>query len=226
MPPRNPFANLFVKSPMGPLQDHMSKAYAATEALHPFLQAAQKGEWEKARDLQKQIVKLEHDADKQKLAVRRHLPKSLFMPVSRSDLLELVSVQDRIANLSKDIAGLMLGRKMAFPQKVSEEVLEYAQASIATTEQAMLAVQGIDTLLELGFSNRGVAQVEKKITEINRLEHKTDKLQVKLRAKLFKLEDQLPPVEAMFLYQVIEWLGEVADEAEKVGSRLQVLIVV
>ena len=226
MPPRNPFTNLFVKSPMGPLQEHMSKVHATTKALEPFLKAAQKGDWEKAKQLQKEIVKLEHDADKQKRSVRRHLPKSLFMPVSRSDLLELVSVQDRIANAAKDVAGLMLGRKMVFPEKVAQDLLDYAAASVATTKQAMLAVQRIDSLLEVGFSSREIASVEDKIAEINNLEHRSDKLQVKLRAKLFKLESELPPVEVMFLYQIIDRLGEIADHAEKVGSRLQVLIVV
>ncbi|MCZ6830038.1 MAG: TIGR00153 family protein [Gammaproteobacteria bacterium] len=225
MAPRNPFTNLFVKSPMGPLQDHMSKVHATTRALVPFLKAAQKGDWEMAKTLQKEVVKLEHEADKQKRAVRRHLPKSLFMPVSRSDLLELVSVQDHIANASKDVAGLMLGRKMAFPEKVSQDLLDYAEASVDTTKQAMIAVQGIDSLLEVGFSSREVSSVEDKIGEINTLEHRTDKLQIKLRARLFKLENDLPPVEVMFLYQIIDWLGSIADHAEKVGSRLQVLIV-
>lgn len=223
---KNPFTNLFVKSPMGPLQDHMAKVHSTTKALLPFLKAAQKGDWDKAKLLQKDIVKLEHEADKQKRSVRRHLPKSLFMPVSRSDLLELVSVQDRIANAAKDVAGIMLGRKMAFPEKITADLLEYAEASVATTKQAMLAVQGLDALLEVGFSRRQVSSIEDKITEIDNLEHRTDKLQVKLRARLFKLEGELPPVEVMFLYQIIDWLGEIADHAEKVGSRLQVLIVV
>ena len=62
------------------------------------------------------------------------------------------------------------------------------------------------------------------ITELDRLEHKNDKLQVKVRAKLFKLEADLPPVNVMFLYKIIDWVGELADRAQKVGSRLQLLI--
>ena len=226
MAAKNPFTNLFVKSPMGPLQDHMSKVHAATQALIPFLKAAQRGQWDRARELQKDIVKLEHDADKQKRAVRQHLPKNLFMPVSRSDLLELVSVQDHIANVAKDIAGLMLGRKMSFPEKISKDLVEYAEASVATSKQAKLAVQRLDALLEVGFSRREVSSVESKIDEINRLEHRTDKLQVKLRAKLYKLEAELPPVDVIFLYRIIDGLGDIADHAEKVGSRLHILIVV
>ena len=50
--------------------------------------------------------------------IRLHLPKSIFLQVSRSDILELLAAQDRVANKAKDIAGLTLGRKMVFPEKI------------------------------------------------------------------------------------------------------------
>jgi hypothetical protein len=30
-------------------------------------------------------------------------------------------------------------------------------------------------------------------------------------------------VDVIFLYKIIEWVGEVSDRAERVGSRLQIL---
>jgi uncharacterized protein Yka (UPF0111/DUF47 family) len=45
-------------------------------------------------------------------------------------------------------------------------------------------------------------------------------LQVALRAELFKLERDLFPVDVMFMYKVIEWIGDLADQAQRVGSRL------
>ena len=226
MPPRNPFANLFVESPMRPLQDHMDSVYETTAALIPFLEATQAGEWKLARAEQKKIVKLEHGADKQKRSVRTHLPKSLFMPVSRSDLLELVSVQDHIANAAKDVSGLMLGRKMRFPDDIAADFIDYAKANIDTAKQAMKAVRRLDHVLELGFSKRELQSVEKEVAEIERLEHLTDKLQIKLRAKLQNIEDSLNPVEVMFLYQIIDSLAKISDHAEKVGSRLQIVVAV
>ncbi|MCX2981486.1 TIGR00153 family protein [Halieaceae bacterium IMCC14734] len=226
MPPRNPFANLFVESPMRPLQDHMDRVYETTAALVPFLQAAQAGDWKLARVEQKKIVKLEHVADKQKRSVRTHLPKSLFMPVSRSDLLELVSVQDHIANAAKDVSGLMLGRKMRFPEEIAEDFIAYAKANIDTAKQAMKAVKRLDHVLELGFSKRELQSVEKEVAEIEHLEHLTDKLQIKLRAKLHTIEENLNAVDVMFLYRIIDSLAKISDHAEKVGSRLQIVVAV
>lgn len=224
MPPRNPFANLFVESPMRPLQDHMDKVYETTAALLPFLAAAQANDWKLARAEHKAIAKLEQAADKQKRSVRTHLPKSLFMPVSRSDLLELVSVQDHIANAAKDVSGLMLGRKMSFPDTLASDFVDYAKANIEAAKQAMKAVKRLDHVLERGFSKRELESVEKEVAEIERLEHVTDKLQIKLRAKLYAMEDSMAPVEVMFLYQIIGGLAKISDHAEKVGSRLQILV--
>ena len=49
-------------------------------------------------------------------------------------------------------------------------------------------------------------------------------MQIEVRRALFKLEKDLPPVDVMFLYQIIEWIGDVADRAERVGNRLEQLL--
>ena len=75
--------------------------------------------------MHKAILAAEKEADKLKGALRRHLPKSLFLPVPRSDLLSLVSIQDNVANTAKDVSMVVLGRKMRFPDKLQEGIVEY-----------------------------------------------------------------------------------------------------
>ena len=53
---------------------------------------------------------------------------------------------------------------------------------------------------------------------------RTDKLAVNLRAGLFRLESELPPVDVMFYYRVLALIATLADEAETVGDRLQILM--
>ena len=43
-------------------------------------------------------------------------------------------------------------------------------------------------------------------------------------AGMIKLEKTLPPVDAMFLYKVIDWVGDLGDRAQQVGSRLELLL--
>jgi len=224
MATKNPLGSLFGRSPIGPIQEHMQIANEAAQHLPDLLQAAADEDWDRARQIHRTINEAEKEADKMKRSVRRHLPKSLFLPVPRSDLLELVSTQDKVANTAKDIAGIIVGRNMRFPETLFPGVLELAQTCVATSQQALAAIQELDELLEVGFTGREVKLVESMLKELDKLERRTDKQQFALRGKLFKLEAELPPVDVMFYYRAMALLGTLADTAEKVGDRLQVLL--
>lgn len=224
MAARNPLGNLFGRSPIGPIQEHMQAANEAAQHLPDLFRACAADDWDKAAKVHKDIAGAEKVADKLKRDVRTNLPKSLFLPVPRSDLLTLVGIQDKVANSAKDVAGLIIGRHIRFPEKMQEPMVEFAEACAATSAQAYKSVQELDELLEVGFTGREVKRVEDMLKELNKLEQRTDKQAVSLRRKLFKVETGLPPIEVMFYYQIISLLGEVADNAESVGDRLQILL--
>jgi predicted phosphate transport protein (TIGR00153 family) len=159
-----------------------------------------------------------------KTGIRTNMPDSLFMPVPRSDLLELLTVQDKIANKTKDIAGIMLGRRMRIPGILADDMVTYVEKAVAAANHARLALLEIDELIETGFGRHESELVKRMITKIDICEHEADKLQISLRAKLFSLEAELPPVDVIFLYKIIDWIGDVSDRAERVGSRLQILL--
>ena len=152
------------------------------------------------------------------------MPKGLFLPVPRSDVINLLLIQDRVANCAKDIAGIIIGRRMQVPPELADDMMSLLQRSIDASRQALKAINELDELLETGFSGNEVNVVEDMIVKLDQIEHDTDKMQITLRTKLFDLEKDLPPVDVMFLYKIIEWLGELADRAQKVGGQLQLLL--
>ena len=224
MPTSNILASVFGRSPIGPIQKHITSVHKCATQLEPFFQAVFVGDWDTAHKVQQKITKLEHEADVIKRSIRLSLPKSLFLPVPRTDLLEIVSVQDKVANRAKDIAGLVVGRKMSIPISMHNCFLNYVRRSIATSAQAQRAIHELDGLLETGFQGREVDLVEKMVEELDNIESKSDQDQVKIRRMLFQLEATLPPVEVMFLYKIIDWVGDLADRASRVGSHLQLLL--
>jgi len=133
-------------------------------------------------------------------------------------------MQDRIPNRAKDIAGIIMGRRMTIPLSMKEQMNEFVRASVAAAEQALIAINELDELLESGFSGRELAVVENMIKELDDLEEKTDHLEIGVRTSLFALEAQLPPVDVMFLYNIIDWVGDIANRAHDVGGRLQLLL--
>ncbi len=94
----NVLANIFGSSPVQPLEQHIGIAFSCAKQLNGFFKAVVDEDWEKAAAARDAIEQLEHEADDVKKAIRLRLPKSLFMPVPREDLLELLLVQDKIAN--------------------------------------------------------------------------------------------------------------------------------
>ncbi|MCW8829142.1 MAG: TIGR00153 family protein [Gammaproteobacteria bacterium] len=216
--------SMFGTSPIRPMQQHMAEVQACANELIPFFEAALAGDWEKAAEVQARIAKQEGAADDLKRELRLNLPSGLMMAMSRRDLLETLTMQDRIANKAKDIAGLMLGRKMTFPGEVAPLMFDFVKRCIDASAQAQTAINELDELLETGFRGREVELVESMITRLDEIEGDTDKMQVAVRSKLFALEKELPPVEVMFIYRVIEWIGDLADLAQRVGSRLEIML--
>jgi predicted phosphate transport protein (TIGR00153 family) len=220
----NPFLQMFARSPFKPMQEHIAKAQECAVELIPFFKAVIADDWQEAEKIQNRIAVLEGDADVMKKQIRQNLPKSIFLPVPRTDLLEVVRMQDKIANRAKDIAGLMLGRQMLVPEIMQSDMTEYVRVALTTSEQALTALKELDELVNSGFGGHEIEVIEKMLDKLDQLEHSTDEHERAIRSKLFSIEKELPPIDVMFLYQVITLIGDLADRAQQVGSRLQLLV--
>lgn len=215
---------MFGTSPIRPLQTHMQSVQVCVKQLIPFFKAVLAGDWETVGKERNEIARLEREADDLKRDLRLQLPKGLFMPVSRRDLLEVLTMQDKIANKAKDIAGIITGRKMVFPEGLETIILEYVQRSIDASAQAQKAINELDELVATGFRGNELSVVEAMIRDLDNIESDTDRIQIDLRSEIYKLEADLPPVNVMFMYTVIDGIGELADRAQRVGSRLQLML--
>lgn len=217
-------ANIFGSSPVQPLENHAGIVYACAKKLGDFFKTAVKGDWESAGVAHEAIVTLEQDADDIKKEIRLHLPRSLFMPVPREDLLELLLVQDKIANRSKDVADLINSRKMEVPEPIAEQFLLFVRRNIDAAKQARKSVRELDELYTTGFRGAEVDLVSSLIEELDVIETETDALKSELKAALFAVEGNLQPVDVIFLYRAIELTGDIAAMSERVGRRLELLL--
>ncbi len=220
----NSIFNMFGPSPIRPIEQHMHKVHTCAKLLRPFFDAVIRNDWAEAKQLHIKINSLEREADDMKKDLRLHLPSGLFLPVPRTDLLELLHYQDKIANKTKDIAGLIIGRKMTLPDTIKTLIPDFVHLCIDASRQACKAINELDELLESGFRGNEVKIVEEMIVKLDDLEHQSDKSLATIRDEIFRLEETLPPIHAIFLYKVVEWIGELADHAQTVGGRLQILL--
>ena len=145
------------------------------------------------------------------------------MSVSRADLLELVRIQDKMANETKDIAGLSIGRQLAFPNKLEKPLFKFITTVVAAAEKAVEVVSATRDLSRTAFGARQAKAIATNCVAVERIERRSDELQSKLRAKLRDHEDDISPIDAIFLYQLLSQIGEIADHAEKVSHRAQII---
>jgi hypothetical protein len=113
---------------------------------------------------------------------------------------------------------------LAIPAELHESFLEYLKRCLDATDQAKKVINELDDLLETGFRGRELRVVENMIERLDEIEDDTDRLQISLRRGLLALEKELNPVDVMFLYSIIDWVGELADISERVGSRLELML--
>ena len=120
-------SDLFAASPFRPMQDHISKVHECVSELKPFLDAVYAKDWEKVDALQQKISQLENEADDLKKEIRLKLPGGIFLPVARTDLLGLVTAQDKIANKAKP--KLLVLTHILFWGSSEEEILKEIQSA-------------------------------------------------------------------------------------------------
>ena len=210
-------------SPLALLERHAGVCVDCVERLPLYFQEVQSGRWARAEEVREEICRFEGLADELKQDVRSNLPRGLWMSVSRADLLELVRVQDKMANGVKEVSGISLGRQLAFPSPLTKDLNEFVDVVVAVSRSVVKIIGATRELSRSAFGTRQTNAILDFVSQVEAGERRSDDMQAALRARVREHEVDLPPVDAMFLYQLLAAIGEIADNAEKVAHRAQII---
>jgi predicted phosphate transport protein (TIGR00153 family) len=211
-------------TPFGEIQAHMRVANECATHVPPMMQALIDGDKDTAKAEAKLIFALEDQADTLKHACRLHLPRRLMLPVDRRDLLDILQFQDTIADRAEDVAGIFLQREMPIPESMQELLMVLCHKCVEVVGMATEVIECFDELLAVGFRGRLVKKVEEKVLAINAAEHQADRMERELSRILFSLEGEMDVISVILWYRVLEWIGDLADYAEKVGNNFRLII--
>ena len=176
----NTLSKLFGKSPFKALQAHMRVVLECAQEVLPLIEALARGDESRVTEAKDRIFEREAEAERIKNKLRLHLPRSLFMPVDRRDLLEVLHMQDTIANTAQDIAGLLVERQMSIPEFMYKPLIELTARCIDTCEHSASVISELDELLAMGFRGREVDKVDAMLQQLNDIEDETDELGIAL----------------------------------------------
>ena len=215
---------LFGKSPFGPLQEHMVVVKECVDLIIPFFESVIKKDKSSVQAIAENIFSLEDKADDIKNDLRDHLPRTLFMPVDRSNLLEILDVQDSIADTAQDISTLFTLRPIAIPDAVINDLREFVDSSVKVCHMAAEISVRFDKLLDSSFLGTEAESVLGMIKELNILERENDKAGLKLAKQIFSIEKDLQPVDVFLWFKLNGLIGDLADYAQKMANRMRLVI--
>lgn len=217
-------AELFGRSPFGPLVRHTRKVHETVAQVLPIIDAFLAGDHAEVERIYDRISDLEHEADEIKREIRNHLPKSLFLPVDRGDMLKFLKEQDAIADTAEDIAVLLTIRKTSIPPELHDDVLRLTREVISVSEQLVEAAQEMENLYEASFGGREAEKVIELIEKVNHGEYEADKIQTEVSRRVYDLEERLDPVSIYFIMKLFRVLGAIANHAENTGDSLRMML--
>lgn len=217
-------SNLFARSPFGPLQEHMARVMECTNKIRAIFEAQAAKDFAGVKKLAKEISELEHMADLTKNDIRNNLPKGLFLPVDRGHLLEILSVQDSIADKCEDIGVLLSLHDFTIPKAMKEDFQNFLDKNIETIEKVNEIMQKLDELLESSFGGSEAKNVQSMVEEVAYMEHEADKMQRKLLQATFSSEKNLSYSEFFLMVRIFEEMSGLSNNAEKLANRIRMTL--
>ncbi len=217
-------AKLFGKSPFAPLQTHMKTVEECVTLLAALFKAVEAKDLQKVKEISTHISKKEHQADLTKNDIRNHLPKSLFMAIDRSALLEILALQDTFADKAEDISVICTLRVLENYDEMKEDFEPFYIKNIETVTIAKDVIKEFDLLLESSFGGIEARKVKDMIDNLAKKEHELDLLGYKLLKKLFDYGTKLPYPTFILWQTIIREVGDLSNNAEKLGNRIRMIL--
>lgn len=216
--------NLISKNPFGSLKRHMEKTLLCVEKTKEIFDAVFAGDNEKVKHLAKEISQIEHECDLIKRELRTEVARSIFLPIDRRDLLQVLSNMDAIADSAEDVGVLLTMRWMTLPEALRPNFDLFLTRTIAVVTESATVIFALDRLLEAGFSGPDAEEVMSRIDHIDRLEHEADKAQDQLGKKFFEHEEEFSAAALIMWIKIIERVGHLSDCSERMMNHIRLML--
>jgi predicted phosphate transport protein (TIGR00153 family) len=212
---------VFGRSPFIPIQDHMYKVSECVALLPEIFAAYGAGEEARVQELADRISSLEHEADLLKHDIRDTLPRGLFMPVDRANLLQILTTQDSIANHAEDFAVLLTFKIAKSFKPFRTKMDAFVKKNLEAFDGARRIVGELDELLETGFGGAEAQKVREMVDAVSVLEYEADLLQRELLRELFGNEEKIGFADFYLWTRIIRQIAHIADRSDNLATSIR-----
>lgn len=222
--PMSTLLNLFGRSPFAPLQSHMDTVSLCVHKLINLCEALENKDYVLLDQIANEISALEHTADLIKYDIRNHLPKSLILPIGREHLLEILSIQDHIADCAEDVAVTCTLKQLEILPIFKDEFKLFLHKNIETFDKAKAVIRELHELVESSFGGMEAESVRSMVEEVAYGEHEVDLIQRELLKSFFKAEDQMTYVTFYQWKSLFESISSISNLSENLAYRVRMTL--
>jgi hypothetical protein len=218
------YGKLFAKNPFKPMKRHMKLATECAKYMPDAMEAFLAGDQVRLREIREKVVQMERDADGIYAEIQDRLPRTVFTPVARHDLLKVLEMQEEITDRCEDIVGLLIDLPLEVPVEIQEPLLRMTNRCVEAVVEAREIVKLIDLLLNTGFKGPNVEVMKGKIQDVLVIETDADSIRNEITHALFGHCKDMDAVSIVFLYRLVEWIDDLADCSEQLAIRSRILV--
>ena len=211
---------LFGSSPFAQIQLHMKQVGRCIEKMTEALEALQRGEFEKLENLAAEVSHREHAADQIKQDIRNRLVKRFFMPVDRSDVLDIVSMQDGLADTAEDLCVVLTMKKVPILDECRDDFAELIQHNLEAFDVVSQIVLQLDELIESGFGGPEGEKIRSMAQDVAFAEHQADMVQASLLKKLYANDTRFTVGEFHLWMRITRILSRISNTSENLANRI------
>ncbi len=211
---------LFGESPFSPLQTHMSQVGVCVEAVSLILNDLPKPlDWleKKAGE----VSDLEHVADLTKTQIKRSLGRSIFLPVDREMIIQILAFQDGIADSCERLAHTLSFHPLQMRAGFKEIFDDFRRSSFDTFAHARALVQEYDALVSSAFGGSEAERVDWLVEEVAICQYQCKQKEYLLMRQLYRQSQEIGFAEFHLWQSVIQLIASIAFQAEKMVYRMR-----
>lgn len=217
-------ARLFCQSPFVPLQLHLDKVADCVGAAIALLERILDGDTEGFDDDAQKISTLEHKADLVKNDIRNNLPRGLFLAIDRGRLLEILSLQDSIADKAEDIGVLMSIRPVRVLDDLATPFRMFINGNMDAFRKATDVMRELDALIGSGFGGVEAGRVEGMVDLVAQSEHEVDVMQRQLMRQILDHEHDFSVGDFFVWTQLLHEVASISNLSENLANKVRMLL--
>ena len=212
---------VFGRSPFIPMQMHMDKVTECVECIPVIFEHYRNQDMEAVIKLSARISELEHEADLIKHDIRNNLPRGLFLPIDRSNLIRILTIQDGIANRAQDISVLLTFKQAGIFKAFDEDFDVFLNTSLDAFRLTRNIINELDELVETGFGGVEAQSVRELVDKVALKEHETDVGQQQLLRLLLAHESEITYGDFFLWTRIIRQVASLADRSENLAVEVR-----